>query len=585
MTASPVIERPSTASRRPTIRINAVARECLVVVATGFALAVVMTWPTLRHPTTTLAHNLVDAALMGWEVQWGWHALLHQPGQLFDANAFYPDPLSYAYSDTLLGYAPFGLLGQGPQAAVLAVNLIYVFACALASIGGYALARQLGASRLGSLVAGIAVAYAPWRWGHVGHLHVFSTGGIMLALAMLARGHGFSIRHGYRAERTHAGWVIGGWLVAAWQMTIGFGIGVPFAYALLGIGVLSVVMWFRRGRPPIARSVLAANVGGGLVFAGVSMFMARPYLKVVELFPYARRSPGEIFVYSPPWRAFFTGPTESFFWQQDHLGLQASLSWPPEMALLSGYILYALAICGLFVSVWSRRWRVALAAGVVVSMAFAMGIRFPPGGRLTYRLLHDYLPGFDGIRTPGRLVIWTTLLLSLLAAGAVTAMSERLTRSLPVTRSRHITFGHVAGLVAAALVLVEGLGALPNPVFPPAPAAMTAAYADTVKPPLLVLPSLAATDPVVMAWSTDGFPRMVNGLSGFFPASQSEIRVGTFSFPDAESVALLRQYGVKTVVVLRDWVVGTPWAGAPDAPVDGLGITRQEIADAVVFSL
>jgi hypothetical protein len=565
--------------------MSAVARECLLVVVAGCALAAVMTWPTLLHPTTTIAHNLVDAALMGWEVQWGAHALLHQPGALFDANAFFPEPLSYAYSDTLLGYWPFGLLGQGPRAAILSVNLIYVFACAVASIGGYALARQLGAARLGAVVAGVAVAYAPWRWGHVGHLHVFSTGGIMLALAMLARGHGFSLRHGYRARHTHAGWVIGGWLVAAWQMTIGFGIGLPFAYVLLGIGVLSVVVWFVRGRPPIARSVLVANVAGAVVFAGVCLVMARPYLRVVELFPYARRTEGELSVYSPAWQGFLTGPRESYFWQQDHLGLRASLPSPPEMALLSGYILYALAILGVFVSAWSPRWRAALGAGVVVSVVLAMGTGFPPGGRFTYLLLYHYLPGFDAIRTPGRLVVWMTLLLAMLAAGAVTAIGERLTRSVRVTRSRHVMLGTVAGVLAAALVLVEGLGALPNPVFPPAPAAMTAAHADAVKPPLLVLPSLAATDPVVMAWSTDGFPSMVNGLSGFEPKSQADIRAATATFPDAASVALLRRYGVNTVVVLRDRVAGTPWAGAPDASVDGLGISRQEIADAVVFSL
>jgi hypothetical protein len=78
---------------------------------------------------------------------------------------------------------------------------------------------------------------------------------------------------------------------------------------------------------------------------------------------------------------------------------------------------------------------------------------------------------------------------------------------------------------------------------------------------------------------------MVNGLSGFVPARQSEIRAGTYTFPDASSVDLLRRYGVRTVVVLRDRVAGTPWADAADRSVEGLDITRTEIGDAVVFSL
>jgi hypothetical protein len=38
-------------------------------------------------------------------------------------------------------------------------------------------------------------------------------------------------------------------------------------------------------------------------------------------------------------------------------------------------------------------------------------------------------------------------------------------------------------------------------------------------------------------------------------------------------------------VVLKDQVTGTPWQNAPNAPVDGLGVTREEIGNAVVFHL
>ena len=61
---------------------------------------------------------------------------------------------------------------------------------ALAFLGAYALLRQLGARVAGSAVAAAAFAYAPWKLGQAGHLQVLSCGGIALALAMLARGHG-----------------------------------------------------------------------------------------------------------------------------------------------------------------------------------------------------------------------------------------------------------------------------------------------------------------------------------------------------------------------------------------------------------
>jgi hypothetical protein len=78
---------------------------------------------------------------------------------------------------------------------------------------------------------------------------------------------------------------------------------------------------------------------------------------------------------------------------------------------------------------------------------------------------------------------------------------------------------------------------------------------------------------------------MVNGLSGFIPASQATIRDGTHDFPDAPSIDLLRHYGVRTVVVLRDRIPGTPWAAAASRPIDGLHITRTEIDDAVIYSI
>ena len=162
-------------------------------------------------------------------------------------------------------------------------------------------------------------------------------------------------------------------------------------------------------------------------------------------------------------------------------------------------------------------------------------------------------------------------------------MPARLARAMPVLRGAR--WGHAVGVLAGVLVLLEGLAALPQAPVPATPAALTSAYADAVRPPLLVLPSDQTIDPLVMLWSTDHFPAMVNGMSGFTPAEQAQLRVGTAHFPDAASVALLRRFGVRTVVVLRDRVVGTPWGGAADAPIAGLGITRQDIGDAVVYSL
>src|SRR6185436_19280927 len=162
---------------------------------------------TLRYPTYQIPQDIWDPTLEAWMISWGGHAMSTDPGNVWNANAFFPNTYSYAFTDTLLGYFPLGMIGSGFTAAVVRYNIIYVLLHALAFFGAYMLARQLGSGKTGAAVAGAAFAYAPWRLAQAGHMHVLSTGGIALSLAMLARGHGFSLRYGYRPERRRTGWV------------------------------------------------------------------------------------------------------------------------------------------------------------------------------------------------------------------------------------------------------------------------------------------------------------------------------------------------------------------------------------------
>ncbi|WP_405115168.1 hypothetical protein OG559_11940 [Micromonospora sp. NBC_01405] len=557
--------------------------EWTLAVLASLALAVALTWPTLRYPLYTLPQDYWDPSLQAWQMAWSGHILLTDPAQLWQSNTFFPDSWSFAFSDTLLGYAPAGMIGTGPEAALLRYNIMFVLAHALATLGAYTLARQLGAGRAGAAVAGVSYTYAPWLLAQAGHLHIVSNGGIPLALAMLARGHGWSLRHGYRPERRHAGWAYAGWLVAAWQLSLGFGIGLPFAYALAGATLVAAVTWFvrRRSNPrPFGVRLLVADVVGALLFAGVGGLLAVPFFKVAELHPNAARTLADIGVYSPPFSGFFTAPAESRVWGGLHEGARSVLPWHPEMTLLPGFVLYALAAGGLFFSVWRLRHRLLLLAGVVVTMVLAMGTRFF-GGTFTYGLLFEYLPGWNGLRTPGRMMLWTTLLLGLLAAGAVSAFAVRVrewaAERVPPWPGPWLRLATVLPLL---LVVAEGLNSTPHPVVPAQPAAMR-----SVDGPMLVLPSSQNLDQPVMLWSTSRFQDMVNGGSGFTPVRQAEIRQVAESFPDQASVTYLRDLGVRNVVVLRDRIAGTPWATTIDAPVDALGITREEIEGAVVYRL
>jgi hypothetical protein len=548
------------------------------------ALALILNRGALADPTHTLPRDIWDPSLVAYLIAWLGYALRHDPAHLWHLNTFYPAPYGLAYSDALLGYAPFGLIGTGPEAALLRYNLIYVGAYALVLFGGYCLARQLGLRPGPAALVGVALAAAPWRLAQTGHLQILSTGGIFLALAMLARGHGVRwVRPRGSRPPVRPGWAFAGWLGATWQLSIGFGIGLPFLYVLLGCLLGGVAIWAVRHRsqlrtrsgwrsalPP--RALLVADAVGGLIFAGVALLLAQPYLRVLELYPYARRDQAWVELYSPPVVGLFLAPAESTLWGEVQSAARATLAVPGEMTLLPGFVLYGLALIGLVVSVWPRAVRVGLAVGAVGFAVLSLGTNGPLGGRLGYLALLR-LPGFEAIRTPGRLILWVTLLLALLAAGALGALRVR--------RHRHsAAITHAVAVVAVAAVLVEGRGTIPHVPMPPAPPVLS-----TVEAPYLVLPTHEVMDMNVMLWSADRFAPVVNGGSGLVPTELHRTREAVATFPDAASVAYLREIGVRTVVVLRGRAFGTPYADADVVPIDHLPLTRVVYPDTVVFTL
>ncbi|HEX5740017.1 MAG TPA: hypothetical protein VFY17_00510 [Pilimelia sp.] len=557
--------------------------EWSVAAAASTLAAAALTWPALRSPATTLPQDTVDPALQAWQLAWPAHALRTNARHLWHGNGFFPERYSYAFSDSLLGYAPAGLVGEGVGAAVVRYNLLFALAHALAVFAAYALVRQLGAGRVGAAVAGLAFAFAPWRFAQAGHLHVLSTGGIALAAAMLLRGHGWSLRG--RTGRRRPGWALAGWLVAAWQLSLGFGIGLPFAYLLAAACLAAAAWWLvararRAPRRPWGWRLLLADGVGGLLFAAVGLALAQPYLAVAAAHPYARRTADLVAQYSAPPSGLLTAPPESVLWGAAHAPLRAQLPWSPEMTLLPGYALYGLAATGLLYSVWTVRQRLLLLAGAAVTAILALGTQFL-GGTYTYLPLLRWLPGWDALRAPGRLILWTTLFLAVLAAGGVSAVLCRAARLRPAARRVGLRpLLRAATLLPLLVVAVESLHDTPHPRVPPAPVALRAAT-----PPVLLLPSTFAVDSLALLWSTDGFPTMANGNSGFTPRSLEETRQATATFPDSASLAYLRRIGVRTVVVLPDRLPGTPWEAVLNTPPGDYTVTRTEISGAVVFRL
>jgi hypothetical protein len=538
--------------------------------------------------------------------------MLHDPLHLFNANAFYPHPLSLAFSDSLLGYGPVAFFGSGTVAALVRYNLLFLFTWALCFVGAYLLARELGVGRLGAAAAGAAFAYAPYRVTEAGHLHVISSGGLPLALFLLLRGY----------RRRSRGLVLAGWLVSAWQISLGFTLGMQYAYLLAVLAIIVLAYWWRgrltpsieaqrdtaaassgrpreadartsaaRGRGPLVpRSLLAVTIAGVAILGAVTVYQSVPYLRIAHDYPTAKRTIKEVKNYSAGPAALFAASSENRVWGSATSTARDHVHSKNESVFFPGGLIFALALVGLLVaaSPLSRRLRIGLAVGIAVVSILALGLGLTGAG-YPYRLLYDYAPGWNGVRVPGRIFTLATLFYALLAGAGVHVIVRRLR---PFAERHHVQ--SLPALVGAALVIGivgEGAGHLAHPVVP------QPARAEVGLPgPLLDLPTDGPADRLWQYFSTNGFYEIPVGNSTFdFPAID-DLRGGLSGFPDRASIEKLRYYGIRTVVLHLQMptlpgIVGYAHAEPPDSaaaaarPVAGLGVTRRQVGSLVIYEI
>jgi hypothetical protein len=562
--------------------------ELLWVILAGIALAVLTSWPLVLHLPSRIAPDLGDPVRTAWQVAWVGHAMLHDPLRLFDANAFYPHPLSLAFSDSLLGYGPAAFIGHGTVAALVRYNLLFLLAWSLCFVGAYLLARELGLGRLGAAAGGVAFAYAPYRVTEAGHLHVISSGGIPLALFLLLRGY----------RRSSRRLVLAGWLVSAWQVSLGFTLGLQYCYLLAVLALVAAVYWWLAGRPALARRLLAVTCIGIAVLGALAVYESRPYLKVASEYPTAKRTLKEVKNYSAGPAAWVAASSENRVWGAVTAGARAHVHSKNESVFWPGGLILVLAAVGLVAPLYTRRLRIGLAVGIGVVSILALGMGLTGAG-YPYRLLYDYAPGWNGVRVPGRVFTLATLFYALLAgAGAqwLTGLLGAWGRRWPIGDSwglRSVLRG-LAPVLGVALMIGlvgEGAGHLAHPVVPqPEPAEVG------LRGPLLDLPTDGAADRVWQYYSTDGFYGIPIGNSTFDIPQVDDLRGGMSGFPDRASIEKLRYYGIRTVVLHLTMpklpgIVGYATAEPPDVraaaakPVAGLGVRSRRVGALVIYEI
>lgn len=151
------------------------------------AIAVVLTYPLIRHLSTTLPHDLGDPLLSTTVLWWNAHTVPLSHGW-WNAFFFWPAPGAIAFSDHRLGESllatPLQWMGLG---AISAANLVFLVSFPLSALAAHALAFTLTRRHDAGVIAGLAYGFCPYRIAHVQHLELLAGFGMPLALAALHR--------------------------------------------------------------------------------------------------------------------------------------------------------------------------------------------------------------------------------------------------------------------------------------------------------------------------------------------------------------------------------------------------------------
>ena len=499
------------------------------------ALTFLMALPFSLSPGSQVLGDVPDTHLFIWTLAWDTYAFLHQPINIFDANIYYPYANTLAYSENLIGSAFFAapiiwLTGD----PVLAMNLTALTTCVLCGAGAYLLARRLHISPRGAFICGLIFAFAPPRFIRVGQLHLTAVQWIPFSLAFL---------HTYleRGQRRDLLFAIGFFSLQA--LTSGHGA----AYLLLA--TVALLAWHLAFGAPLAWRHRLNDFGvAGAYLLAPAVWIILPY-RIAQTEAGLRR--GYLTGVQPGIESFLASPARF------HQFLQAKLFDPfPKEAdayLFPGIlvvILAAVAIVSRLAKPGDRPRRENYVAFYLLIAVLAT-LMFIDRPIELWRYVY-WLPGLNFIRVPSRFIILTMLALSVLAGFGF----DRIAVHIP-KKARAIAMVMVAGLLLAEYSSYPFAG-VPFHLAIPA----IDRWLDTQPKPFVIaevpvpssgnLGALERHQTQSMLHATAHWQKTIHGYSGIRRPLHDQLYLALTTFPDATSLARLREVGVTYVVVHTD---------------------------------
>jgi hypothetical protein len=486
------------------------------------ALAIVHTWPLAADPAHLSRNDNGDTVLNEWAIAWFAHQAPRAPLSLFDANMFYPERDTLAYSEAMIVQSAMGApllwLGLSP---VLVYNLLIIAGFALTGwTTSLVVARwtgSWGAAVISGALAGVN-AHTLTRLPHLQAQHAEFLPLALFALDLMLREP--RVGHALRLAL---------WFVLQALTSVYLLVFTAFA---LTAGALARPddWWSRRFRPVATRALLAAAVAA----LALAPFML-PYWRA-HTEQGMTRSLVDAEIFSAGLADYLATPSRLHYdwWSQTWFDGHTAL-FPGA----TGLCLAAVAILT-GTAFRDRRARMCLAVGVC-GVLLSLGPKLPG-----YETLYHYNPLLQAIRAPVRFGYLAIVSVALLAGFGMVHLRQRLSAT-------------TWQMAVPCVFLLIGAETLTAPLYLTPFDGIPAIYETLADEPHAVVVELPMAEweeihrnaPYLLN-STRHWQTLVNGYSGFAPPSYFEHLEAFRAFPQRDGVAAMQDVGVTHVFVHLD---------------------------------
>jgi hypothetical protein len=497
-------------------------------------LAIVHTWPLATDPGRLSRNDTADTVHHEWILAWDAHQLLRDPRHLFDANIFYPERDTLAYSDHLIVQAvmaaPVLWSGGSP---VLAYNLVLIAGFALTGWTTSLVVWRWTGNRLAGIMSGSLMAFNALTLTRLPEIQDQHLEFFPLALWALD----WLLTRSRIRDAAH----LAGWFVLQ-GLTCGY-LLVFTSLSLVAALVVRPAEWTGRRFPRTASLLL---LSAGIAAVALTPFLL-PYLRVSREHGFTR-SLADVSAYSAHLGDYLATGGRMHFSVWSHRFFDRDALFPGVIA--SGLVLTAL-VRGV---AWKdRRARMAVAFGVV-TLAMSFGPAFP-----LYAAVSHVFPLMAGIRGAVRFGQLFLAAVAILAGFGLASLQ------------RH----HVRRTIVIGMVLILGahLEALRAPIHYRPFTGLSPIFdqLETSRHEVIACfpfpqPRALFQNVDCMLASTRFWQPLINGYSSFTPPAYGRHAAALDAFPLGDSIPYLRQLGVTKVIVFADKMSATRLAHISDHP-------------------